>query len=85
MHNSLTRKADFNKKVTAIAETADGMRVTYKQGKNETSNDFFSVVSTMPLPRLRFVNLTDSHLTYAQWSAIRELQYGPALKVILIL
>lgn len=81
MHETLKSKVNFKKKVTAIAESEGGMKVTYEENGKQNLGDFFSVVSTMPLPRLRFVNLTDSHLTYAQWSAIRELRYGPDVKV----
>jgi len=44
---------------------------------------YSAVISTVPLPRLSVMDLSgvDINANYAQWSAIRELQYGPSIKV----
>ena len=48
-----------------------------------SSQSYSAVISTIPLPRLSLMELTGTniHTDYAQWSAIRELQYGPAIKI----
>ena len=44
---------------------------------------YSAVISTVPLPRLSLMDLTGVKINsnYAQWSAIRELQYGPSTKI----
>jgi len=44
---------------------------------------YCAVISTVPLPRLSLMDLSGVSINsnYAQWSAIRELQYGPSIKV----
>ena len=48
-----------------------------------SSQLYSAVISTVPLPRLSLMDLTGVNINdnYAQWSAIRQLQYGPAIKV----
>ena len=45
--------------------------------------DYSAVISTVPLPCLGLMDLSNSglHEKYAQWNAIRALSYGPALRV----
>ena len=45
--------------------------------------EYAAVISTVPVPQLSLIDLTgvNIHKNYGQWSAIRELQYGPAIKV----
>jgi len=45
--------------------------------------DYAAVIPTVPLPRLSLMDLTgvNANGNYGQWSAIREPQYGPAIKV----
>ncbi|OCH83659.1 FAD-linked reductase [Obba rivulosa] len=45
---------------------------------------YSAVISTVPLGRLSLMDLTGCDIigsNYAQWSAIRGLQYGPAIKI----
>ena len=48
-----------------------------------SSQSYSAIISTIPLPRLSLVDLTGANINgdYAQWSAIRELQYTPATKI----
>ena len=39
------------------------------------------VISTLPIPVLRTIDLTDSKLDIVQSNALRKLQYGPSIKV----
>jgi monoamine oxidase len=45
--------------------------------------DFGAVICTTPVSTLNLIDLTNCGINenYAQYSAIRELQYGPAIKV----
>jgi len=49
----------------------------------KSSQSYSAIISTVPLPRLGLMDLTGVNINsnYAQWSAIRELQYGPAIKI----
>lgn len=87
MFTSLSKKARvearFESPVTAISHdrTKRIMRISIKG--RQIPQEYAAVISTVPLPRLSFVDLTgvDINDNYAQWSAIRELQYGAAVKV----
>lgn len=75
---------EFNQRVTAISSVTDGNGQT--TGVNVTSNytttELFShVISTIPLPVMRTLDLTDAGLSPLQSNALRELDYGPAVKV----
>lgn len=84
MHNSLPTKATFKTKVTVLAESDLGMDVTTEDETGKLSlQEYSAVISTVPLPRLSVMDLTGCTLTYAQWSAIRQLRYGPSIKVSL--
>ena len=77
------QEALFNSPVTAISRdpTKEVMRISIKGV--ETPQEYSAVISTIPLPRLSFMDLTGVNINdnYAQWSAIRVLQYGSAVKV----
>lgn len=85
---------EFGTKVTAISypdgeETNKGLVVTAevtdpKTGTvKTTTNAYDAVICTVPFGRLSMMELTGAgiHDNYAQWSAIRQLQYGPAIKI----
>ena len=50
---------------------------------DEHPQEYSAVVCTVPLPRLSLIDITQAgvHTNYVQWSAIRSLQYGPAIKI----
>ena len=88
MHESLRTKATFKTKVTALSEaretagTLTSIEVkTENEGGKASVRSYSAVISTVPLPRLRMMDLTGCALTYGQWNAIRGLGYGPAVKV----
>ena len=82
MHDSIRTKATFKTKVTALAETNTGINVVSEDEKGQTCvHEYSAVISTVPLPRLRMMDLTGCTLTYGHWNAIRILGYGPAVKV----
>jgi monoamine oxidase len=70
----------FNKSVTSISQQGDtGMRVSVQ---GETGSRTYShVISTIPLPGLRKIDLTDAGLNVMQSTALRKLQYGPSIKI----
>ena len=86
MFNSLSESARenalFQSPVTAISEDANKCMSISIKG-TPSSQQYSAVISTVPLPRLSLMDLTGVNINsnYGQWSAIRELQYGPAIKV----
>jgi monoamine oxidase len=69
----------YNTRVTGIAKTANGdIELTGSNGYKET---FTHVISTMPLPVLRTCNLDQADLTPMQSNALRQLDYGPSIKI----
>ncbi|KZP31471.1 hypothetical protein FIBSPDRAFT_945004 [Athelia psychrophila] len=74
----------FKTPVTAIGLTnpelgaASTMTVEDSDGG---SHEYSHVVSTLPLPVLRTLDLSNSNLTLYQQNALRQLQYGPSIKI----
>jgi len=66
-------------KVTSIAlKRNTGVVVT----TNDNDHHKFShVISTIPLPVLRTIDLSQAELSPTQSNALRELDYGPAIKI----
>ncbi|KAK0213580.1 hypothetical protein IW262DRAFT_1466891 [Armillaria fumosa] len=74
----------YSERVTSITPTAHGTRplsVTYSSGGDKASNEYDYVISTIPLPALRFVDLDGCNLSYAQLEGIRTLCYDSSCKV----
>lgn len=74
----------FNTRVTAISQRADGagMMVTAtKNGMPGVQYHYPHVISTLPLPFLRSTNMASAGLSPMQANALRELNYGPAIKI----
>ncbi|KZT32830.1 FAD/NAD(P)-binding domain-containing protein [Sistotremastrum suecicum HHB10207 ss-3] len=78
--------------VTKIIEEGNFMRVNYTEQPNalaayppnEQTDVFSAVICTVPLPRLSFMDLDGCGImghNYSQWSAIRQLRYGPSIKI----
>ena len=68
--------------VTAIAENESNNLLTVTTGSS--SKDYAAVVSTVTLGCLSTIDLSTCNIAgqnYPQWSAIRELQYGPSIKI----
>jgi len=73
----------MNARVIAIKEKAPEneppcMVVTTADGKD---HEYAHVISTIPIPVLRTIDLTGSNLDIVQSNALRQLQYGPSIKV----
>jgi len=87
MFASLSQKAQqdalFKSPVTAISRDCANEVMRISIGGVQTPQEYSAVISTVPLPRLSFMDLTGVNINdnYAQWSAIRVLQYGSAVKV----
>lgn len=83
MANSLKNgKINFDQTVVAIAENKSNNLLTVTTASS--SKDYAAVVSTVTLGCLSTIDLTTCEIAgynYPQWSAIRELQYGPAIKI----
>jgi len=69
--------------VTAISVDPQTSHMKISINGQPGPKDYAAVISTVPLPRLSLMDLTGVNINgnYGQWSAIRELQYGPAIKV----
>ena len=69
----------LNSRVTAIAlNSGSSMDVV----TNYTDHHQFShVISTIPLPVLRTINLSEADLSPMQSNALRQLNYGPSVKI----
>ncbi|KAJ2916960.1 hypothetical protein MD484_g3434, partial [Candolleomyces efflorescens] len=76
-------KIQYNKRVTSITPTEDGkpISVTYSSGGASASTKYDYVISTIPLPALRFVDLDGCNLSYAQLEGMRTLRYDSSCKV----
>ena len=87
MFNSLSKSAQSNvlwqSPVTAISVDTQTNNMKISISGKPGPQEYAAVISTVPLPRLSLMDLTGVNINsnYGQWSAIRELQYGPAIKV----
>ena len=85
--NSLPESAQnnvlFNSPVTAISVDPHTQQMQISIDETQCAQEYAAVISTVPLPRLSLMDLTGVNINgdYGQWSAIRELQYGAAIKV----
>ncbi|KIK33682.1 hypothetical protein CY34DRAFT_18222, partial [Suillus luteus UH-Slu-Lm8-n1] len=70
----------FNSRVTAIGVNKDntGMDVVTD---NKDHHAFSHVISTIPLPVLRTIDLSNAGLSPMQSNALRTLNYGPSVKI----
>ncbi|KAI6020436.1 hypothetical protein BKA83DRAFT_498359 [Pisolithus microcarpus] len=48
---------------------------------NDDSRTYSHVISTLPLPVLRTIDMKDAGMTVQQRNALRNLQYGPSIKI----
>ena len=87
MFASLSKKAQeealFKSPVTAISRDSKKEIMRISVNGVQSPREYSAVISTVPLPRLGLMDLTGVgiHENYAQWSAVRGPQYGPAVKV----
>ena len=87
MFNSLSQQAQdetlFQSPVTAISRDPQKEVMRISINGTQSQQEYSAVVSTVPLPRLSVMDLSGVNINddYGQWSAIRELQYGPSVKV----
>lgn len=86
MVSKISGKIQYNKRVTSITPVAvvDGNRplsVTYSSSGDKAPNEYDYVISTIPLPALRFVDLDGCNLSYAQLEGMRTLRYDSSCKV----
>ena len=80
---SVQTNTQFNSPVTAISVDHQTNHMQVSINGTPSPQEYSAVISTVPLPRLSLVDLTGVNINenYAQWSAIRVLQYGPATKI----
>jgi len=73
----------FNGRVKKIAMFQnEGINVTWTGASNtEVTRTFAQVISTIPLPVLRMIDLKEAGLSPMQSNALRELNYGPSIKI----
>ncbi|OAX41858.1 hypothetical protein K503DRAFT_436190 [Rhizopogon vinicolor AM-OR11-026] len=67
-----------NKSVKSISQATNGMEVSTWDGSATT---YSHVISTIPLPCMRTIDLSAAGLNVMQTTALRKLQYGPSVKV----
>jgi hypothetical protein len=70
----------YNSQATSIElnNKTDGLKVVVNYTKQY---EFSHVISTIPLPVLRVMDLSKADLTPRQQNALRELNYGPSIKI----
>lgn len=95
MQSTLPNNAiQFSTKVVSISypqdgSISDGLVVTSQVASQSggavqtVSTTYGAVIATVPFGRLSLIDMSGAGIydNYAQWSAIRELQYGPAIKI----
>lgn len=69
----------FKKRVTGVS--ADETSIYVNVSGDSPQGPFSNVISTLPLPVLRTLDLSNCKLSNLQTNALRELQYGPAIKI----
>ena len=72
----------FNSLVTAIAltdPTSNDSTITVTAGGQD--HIYSHVISTLPMPNLRAIDLTGSKLDVVQFNALRESDYSPSVKI----
>ncbi len=70
----------LNSFVTAIGLSQGGQSMDVATGDGK-HHRFSHVISTIPLPVLRTLDLSGSKLTPMQANALRQLNYGPSVKI----
>jgi len=70
----------FNSRVNYIGVGSDGGMEVGVDGTT-TPQKFSHVISTIPLPVLRTIDLTNAGLSPMQANALRQLNYGPSVKI----
>ena len=78
IHKCKPNAITFNTRVSAISAKTGAVNVTTADGAQHTFSD---VISTIPLPVLRSIDLLDAGLSPMQSNALRQLNYGPSIKV----
>lgn len=91
MHDTLSTKAVLGCSVKAISETDAGLNVTMTflnpPPTPQPGPVFAAVISTVTLSCLSVMDLTGCNIpggnndNYSQWAAMRQLQYGPSIKI----
>ncbi|KAF8572831.1 FAD-linked reductase [Ramaria rubella] len=73
----------FNSRVDYIGVSEDNNNKVIEVKVHNTTNvyKFSQVISTIPLPVLRTVDLSKADLSPMQSNALRQLDYGPSVKV----
>lgn len=92
--NSTKPLIQFNKQVTSIFQSQNLRGTDIFPNQNLTRNamdvhvrgefsprTYSHVISTIPLPALRMIELGGAGLNVKQKNALRKLQYGPSIKV----
>ncbi|KAK2462147.1 hypothetical protein APHAL10511_005845 [Amanita phalloides] len=74
---------ELKSRVTSIGLSKDGkfMDVVTKTDDGEATHHFSHVISTIPLPALRVVDLSQAKLSTMQVNTIRTLDHGPSVKI----
>ncbi|KAJ7786179.1 hypothetical protein B0H16DRAFT_1295633 [Mycena metata] len=74
---------DFNSRISYIGMGKDGSNniMEVKVDQRTTSYKFSHVISTLPLTVLRTINIKNAGLSLMQSNALRELNYGPSVKI----
>ncbi|KAI6141921.1 hypothetical protein BKA82DRAFT_1003023 [Pisolithus tinctorius] len=72
----------FGKRVTAIGQRSDGPGIEISV--NSESRVCSHVISTLPLPVLRTIDMKDAGMNILQKNALRQLQYGPPVKIAIL-
>ncbi|KAI6045459.1 amine oxidase [Pisolithus marmoratus] len=69
----------FDKTVTTISQGQNAVQISVNSG--EELHVYSHVISTLPLPVLRTIDMTRAGVNVKQKNALRQLQYGPSIKI----
>ena len=72
----------LSQEVTAICmKTVNGVKGMEVVTDHYRTHQFSNVISTIPLPVMRTIDLSMAGLTPMQSNAVRQLNYGPSVKI----
>lgn len=77
----------LNRRVMGIKAAANNDRITRESGiyvsvdGEKDPRRYHHVISTLPLPVLRSLDIEQARLDIHQYNALRQLQYGPSEKI----
>ncbi|KAI5988635.1 hypothetical protein EDC04DRAFT_2588696 [Pisolithus marmoratus] len=76
--NKTKKRIHTGMKVTAIRQGQNTVKISVDNGK---PCEYPHVISALPLPVLRTIDMKDAGMNVKQENALRQLEYGPSVKI----